>query len=63
MPELDFIARQLERVLTEQREMRTEMRLMRGEMQIVRSTLNRLEDIITMDVLDRLRALETKHEA
>jgi hypothetical protein len=56
--DLGFIARQLERLLTQGREARTEMRLLRGEMQIVRSSLSRLEDTIAMDVLDRLRALE-----
>ena len=35
-----------------------EVRLLREEVRIARSSLARIEDTVTMDVLDRLRALE-----
>jgi hypothetical protein len=75
MPEeitLPFIARQLERMLTEQRGMRLDLRslrddlhslrdefgLLREQVRIQATTLARLNDTITMNVLDRLQALE-----
>lgn len=68
-PDLNFIARQLERVLVELRTLssdvrslqsvRDEVRLLREEVRIARSSLARIEDTIAMDVLDRLRVLET----
>ena len=55
---LAFIARQLERVLAEQRDARTEQRFIREELRAMASTLARLEDTISMDVLERIRKLE-----
>jgi hypothetical protein len=70
MPEeitLAFIARQLERMLTEQRGMRLDLRSLRDELGLLReqvriqaTTLARLDDTITMNVLDRLQVLEEK---
>lgn len=56
---LEFIARQLERVLAEQRDGGTEQRFIREELRSMATTLARLEDTITMDVLERIRKLET----
>jgi hypothetical protein len=59
--ELKFIGRQLDRIVIEARSIRDEIRLLREEVRSIRTTMARLEDIITMDVLDRLRALEARH--
>jgi hypothetical protein len=56
-PTLEFIAKQLERVLTEQQIMRGEIQVVHGEIQIVRGVVNRLDYAVT-DILDRLRRLE-----
>lgn len=56
-PTLEFIAKQLERVLAEQRDMHGEILIIRGEIQTIKSTLYRLDYSIT-DILDRLRKLE-----
>ena len=56
--DLNFIARQLERLLAETRSTRDEIRLIRDELFIMHGKLNRLDDTLTMNVLDRLRALE-----
>lgn len=84
MPEIDlnFIARQLANILTEQRAIREEIRgvqvalrsvrdetsilrnelgLLREETRITSVTVRRLNDTITMNVLDRLQALEAPH--
>jgi hypothetical protein len=73
MPEeitLVFIARQLERVLAEQRGMRLDLRSLRDEFGLLReqvriqgTTIARLDDTLTMNVLDRLQALEDREEA
>jgi prefoldin subunit 5 len=66
MPDLDTIASQLDRILAELRVLRDEVRVlrsMRDEVRSTRNTLARMEDSITMDVLDRLRALETSMES
>jgi hypothetical protein len=72
---LEFIARQLDRVLNEQRDMRTllgalssirdeqhaqrtELQLLREQVRLARADIARIEDTLTMNVLDRLRALE-----
>jgi chromosome segregation ATPase len=71
---LEFIAHQLERVLAEQRTMREDLHSMdvdirqiredvrdlRDITRSIRGRVARLEDTITMHVLDRLRALETR---
>jgi hypothetical protein len=59
-PSLTFISKQLEQVLSEQRQQRKDMYLMRDEMRLMRGQIARIEDAITMDIMDRLRALETK---
>ena len=60
MPEVtnEFLARQLERVLSEQRDQRTEQRFIREELRMIQVTLARLEDTISMDLLERIRKLE-----
>jgi hypothetical protein len=65
---LEFIARQLERVLAEQRDMRTqlavlpnlrdEIGLLREQVRIQGNAINRLTDTLSFNVLDRLRKLE-----
>ena len=81
---LEFIAHQLERMLTEQRIMRNqiasihdqlttlpsirdelsgirnELTLHREQLRIQGTAIARLNDTITMDILDRLRTLETR---
>jgi hypothetical protein len=67
-PDLNFIARQLANLIAEQRAMRDEVRalrtirdevgLLREEVRIVTSEVRRLSDAITMNVMDRLQALE-----
>jgi len=64
---LEFIAQQIERVLTEQRLMRNqlanvhdELALQREQLRMHGSAIARLNDTITMDILDRLRTLETR---
>jgi hypothetical protein len=59
-PDLAFISRQLERVLLELRHMRNEMRLLRDQVQIQGGAIERLDDTIRMDVLERLRQLENR---
>lgn len=69
-PDLSFIAEQLARVLAELRTlpaMRDELRLLRQEFQLMReqmriqgAAIDRLDDTIRMNVLDRLSALEQK---
>jgi len=60
---LEFIAQQLERVLAEQRIIRNqlarELTLQREQLRNQGSTIARLNDTVTMDILDRLRTLET----
>lgn len=56
----EFIARQIERVLTEQRDARTEQRFIREELRSLAASLARLEDTISMDLLDRIRKLEER---
>jgi hypothetical protein len=60
---LAFIARQLERVLAEQRDMRAEQRFIREELRVLGTTLARLEDSIMMDLLERIRHLEADRPA
>jgi uncharacterized membrane-anchored protein YhcB (DUF1043 family) len=64
---LEFIAQQLERVLAEQRLMRNqlaglhdELSLQREQLRMHGSAIARLNDTVTMDILDRLRTLETR---
>lgn len=57
---LAFISRQLERLLSEQRDTRTEQRFIREELRSMAVTLARLEDTIAMDILDRVRKLEQR---
>ena len=57
---LEFIAQQIERVLAEQRQQRKDMHFLREEVRLMRGQIARIEDTITMDILDRLRALETR---
>jgi hypothetical protein len=59
-PDLAFISRQLERVLLELRHVRNEMRLLRDQVQIQGGAIERLDDTIRMDVLERLRQLENR---
>jgi hypothetical protein len=56
---LAFIGRQLERVLAEQRDARLEQRFIREELRSMVLSLARLEDTIALDVLDRIRKLES----
>jgi hypothetical protein len=73
---LEFIAHQLDRVLTEQRHMRNqlagihdqltvlpsirdELTLQREQLRMHGSAIARLNDTVTMDILDRLRTLES----
>lgn len=56
---LEFIAHQLEQVLSEQRQQRKDVHFLREEVRVMRGQIARIEDSITMDILDRLRALET----
>jgi hypothetical protein len=56
---LAFIGRQLERVLAEQRDARLEQRFIREELRNIAASLARLEDTIAMDVLERIRKLES----
>lgn len=58
--DLNFISRQLERVLAGQRDLRSDMQLLREEVRLIRNQLARIEDTVFMDVLDRLRMLETR---
>jgi hypothetical protein len=75
MPEeitLEFIARQLDRVLSEQRGLRLDLRLLRDDLHSLRdefgllreqvriqgTRIARLDETLTMNVLDRLQALE-----
>lgn len=58
--DLNFISKQLERVLAEQRYFRTDVQLLREEVRLVRGQLARIEDTISMDILDRLRTLEAR---
>jgi hypothetical protein len=72
MPEIDlnFIARQMANILTELRSVRDEVRalrfmreeisLLREETRIATAMIRRLDDTISMNVLDRLQALENK---
>jgi uncharacterized membrane-anchored protein YhcB (DUF1043 family) len=64
---LEFIAQQLERVLAEQRLMRNqlagvhdELTLQREQLRMHGSAIARLNDTVTMDILDRLRTLEKR---
>jgi hypothetical protein len=56
---LAFIGRQLERVLAEQRDARLEQRFVREELRSIGLSLSRLEDSVALDVLDRIRKLES----
>jgi hypothetical protein len=56
---LAFIGRQLERVLAEQRDARLEQRFIREELRNIGLSLARLEDSIALDVLERIRKLES----
>jgi len=58
--DLTFISKQLERVQDELRYLRTDVQLLREESRLTRGQLSRLEDTITMDIMDRIRALETR---
>jgi hypothetical protein len=64
---LDFLGQQMARVLAGQREMRLDLRSLRDEFGLLReqvriqaATIARLDDTITMNVLDRLQALEDR---
>jgi hypothetical protein len=64
---LDFLGQQIARVLAGQREMRLDLRSLRDEFGLLReqvriqaATIARLDDTLTMNVLDRLRALEDR---
>jgi hypothetical protein len=56
---LAFIGRQLERVLAEQRDARLEQRFVREELRSIGLSLSRLEDSVALDVLERIRKLES----
>jgi polyhydroxyalkanoate synthesis regulator phasin len=57
-PSLTFISKQMEQMLSEQRQQRKDLYLLREEVRMMRGQIARLEDAITMDIMDRLRALE-----
>lgn len=71
-PDLNFIARQLASVLSEMRAIRDEVRalrsirdemgLLREEVRIATSEVRRLSDTVSMNVLDRLQALESQRD-
>jgi DNA-binding Xre family transcriptional regulator len=60
---LEFIAQQIERLLAEQRitqnQLARELTLQREQLRMHGSAIARLNDTITMNILDRLRTLET----
>lgn len=66
--DLNFLSRQLATIISELRSMRDEVRnlrslrdeigLLREEVRVTTTAIRRLEDTITMSVLDRLQALE-----
>jgi prefoldin subunit 5 len=58
--DLNFLARQLERLQTDMQHLRRDMHFLREEVRLSRGQIARIEDAITMDILDRLRALETR---
>jgi len=72
MPEIDltFIARQLANVINELRAVRDEVRalrsirdeigLLREEIRITTAEVRRLNDTVSMNVMDRLQALEAR---
>lgn len=78
MPDVDltFLAEQMARMLSEQRAVRDELRGLRLDLRSVRDELGllreqvriegaavaRLDDTISMNVLDRLRRLETSEQ-
>jgi hypothetical protein len=57
-PDLAFIARQIERVLSEQREIRQDLSLLREELRVLSSRVGRMADTVHHDMLDRIRRLE-----
>jgi len=61
MPEpitLEFIARLLERQATDLRDVKMEQRFIHEELRGLAIAIARLEDTITMDLLERIRKLE-----
>lgn len=56
--DLSSISKQLDRLFTEQRYLHTDVQLLREEIGVVREQLSRIEYTITIDLLERLRALE-----
>jgi hypothetical protein len=73
-PTLGFIAEQLRRVLVAQQSTRDdltivqhelillkqELTIVRGEVRLVRSAIARVEDMLTMNVLERIQKLEAR---